>query len=415
MSGPTATATYGASLDPPSLDRPTAPFHHFSSSVRISPTSSVGTSPRTKITPWSALSPDERAEMIRSVRLETETLKREIAHLKNRYMDATLSDTAASTRGVPYYSHRMKQIFKGHSGKVYQMRLTSDCQYLVSVGQDEFVIIWDAHSSQKVDAIQLSQSFATTCAVNGICTRLAVGGLANSCSIYSLDDYDEQRTVSGSSSSKLQSRTPLAVIKGHSELISEVIFVSDEHIATSSSDMTIRIWDANRGEDVIRYDGHLGGVNAIVGNPTNHNLLGSVSVDRTVKLWDRRARISVNTFFGHFADVNLVRFFPDGNTIVSSSDDGTIRFFDLRSDCQLDARYVDPSMSISALEFTPSGRVLLTSFTNGDCGGLDVLKGQWISSIEGHTGLISSICVAPEGRVYTSSWDATLRSWHPVV
>lgn len=388
-----------------------------SPSVQVPPIKSISISSKRKIVAWNKLSTEEQTKLIGLVRLETETLRREIAHLKVRYMDATLSDTAASSPGVPYYTHKARQIFKGHSGKVYQMRLTCNNQYLVSVGQDEFVIIWDAHTSNKVDAIQLTQSFATTCAVNSTCTRLAVGGLANSCCIYSLNDYyyDEHNKVQGNSGmSRLQSRIPLSIIKGHTELISEVIFLSDKHLLSSSSDMTIRIWDAVKGDDLIRYDGHLGGVNSIVANPINNNIFGSVSTDRTVKLWDTRARISVNTFYGHTGDVTQVKFFPDGNIIVSSSDDGTIRFFDLRSDCQLDARYIDPTNGVSAMEFTPSGRILLTAFNNGNCGGLDILKGQWVSSIEGHKGLISSICVSPEGRVYTSSWDATLRSWCPM-
>lgn len=430
MSASTASGPYTPIFDSaPKFNTPLVPFHHYDHhsvqhSTRSSPNTSAGSSPRNVVVPWDQLTLGEKGNLIHAVRAETDMLRRQIAHVRTSQMDTTLSEMAANTPGVPNYHHKLKQVFKGHSGKVYQMRLTSDHQYLVSVGQDEFVIIWDAHSAQKVDAIQLSQSFATTCAVNDISTRLAVGGLSNSCSLYSLEDYDEQsqggfksggRRSDRGASSRLENRIPLAILRGHSELISELIFVSSNHMATCSPDMTIRIWDAARGQQMLRYDGHLGGVNSIVNSPVNHFMLASVSADRSVKLWDTRARSSVNTFYGHAADVNLVRFFPDGNTVVSSSDDGTIRFFDLRRDCQLEARWIDPRLSVTAMEFTLSGRVLLAAFSTGECGGLDVLKGNWITSIEGHTGLISSLCVAPGGRIYTSSWDTTLRSWGPAL
>lgn len=103
--------------------------------------------------------------------------------------------------------------------------------------------------------------------------------------------------------------------------------------------------------------------------------------------------------------------FPDGNAIMTGSDDATCRLFDMRSDCQLNV-YTDNKLAsaVTTVEFSPSGRVLFASYEDGTLGTWDVLKGTWMGNIlknSNPSGQITSVQTNEDGsRIYTSSWDS---------
>jgi len=57
----------------------------------------------------------------------------------------------------------------------------------------------------------------------------------------------------------------------------------------------------------------------------------SGSDDRTVKVWEAESGRLLRSLEGHKLSVNAVAVSPDGRTIVSGSDDRTIRAWDLAS------------------------------------------------------------------------------------
>src|SRR6266403_2216066 len=56
-------------------------------------------------------------------------------------------------------------------------------------------------------------------------------------------------------------------------------------------------------------------------------LLGAGSFDNTVKIFDVRSNLELRKFSGHVAAITGVAILPDDDTIISGSEDGTIRFW----------------------------------------------------------------------------------------
>ena len=67
-------------------------------------------------------------------------------------------------------------------------------------------------------------------------------------------------------------------------------------------------------------EGHSHSVNALVFSPDGKTL-ASASDDGTVKLWDAGSGAELQTLKGHSDSVRAVAFSPDGKTLASASDD----------------------------------------------------------------------------------------------
>lgn len=345
-----------------------------------------------------------------------------------------MTQTASSIQAVPRYRHKCVGRLVGHVGKVYGLRMSRDGTELASVGQDGFAIVWDAAADWgKRDVIMLHYPFALTVALSPSGRLLATGSLDNSTCIYRVErDGPLDGTPSGApnatatpsgtasaSSSRRQTpsftpRLPLSMLKGHRAFVAATDFLSEDRLVTASGDMSVSVWDVATSRPVASFFEHLGAVNCIARSPLSPNVFATASTDCTVKVWDVRQQTSLHSFGNHAADVGALSFFPDGNVVASASEDGTLCLSDIRTDGPIDVQRLDAAGAgpVSALCFSPSGRLLNVGYDNGSVGTLDILKCQWVSSLQGHSQSISAVCVGSDS-IFTASWDGDIRAWQP--
>ena len=79
--------------------------------------------------------------------------------------------------------------------------------------------------------------------------------------------------------------------------------------------------------EVRRYVGHTAGVDSVCVSPDGRRIL-SASDDGTVRLWDLETGAELRCFRGHSQFVHAVAFLPDGKRLVSGSRDRTVRIWD---------------------------------------------------------------------------------------
>jgi WD40 repeat protein len=152
--------------------------------------------------------------------------------------------------------------------------------------------------------------------------------------------------------------------------------------------------------------GHTSWVNSVSFAPDGETI-ASASDDGSVKLWDRRGR-ELQTLEGHTDWVNSVSFSPDGETIASASDDGTVRLWD-RSGRELQT--LGHGGNVNSVSFAPDGETLASASSNGTVKLWD-RRGRELQTLEGHTAGVNSVSFAPDGETIASaSDDGSVKLW----
>ena len=173
--------------------------------------------------------------------------------------------------------------------------------------------------------------------------------------------------------------------------------------------------------------GHRGAVLSVAFSPDGQSIVTG-SQDHQAKVWDATSGAVLHTLRGHGASVFSVGFSPDGKWIISGSDDQTARVWDAASGEELRA-FKGHGSQIGSVAFSPDGQRIVTGggavrfspdgrFVDSNVeddptakvwdagGGMEVL------TLEGHTGAVMSVDFSADGRLVVSgSFDGTARVW----
>jgi WD40 repeat protein len=213
-------------------------------------------------------------------------------------------------------------------------------------------------------------------------------------------------------------------------------FAADgRHLASCSHDCSVVVWDIEKLQVRRRYAGHTAPVSDVKFIPSGTNeRLASSCVDGTVKLWDKRGAKCIFTFDGQLSDpARCLAWSADGKHLACGADDGTVLIWDAETaelcaedpsitmDAVTDFRLVpQPHFSqghkgaVRGLSFTIDGKHIVTG---GDDGILRLWRvdsrGERVKrTYKGHVGAIQAVSINGDSSMCVSAGsDGTARVW----
>lgn len=235
-------------------------------------------------------------------------------------------------------------------GKVKAVIFSPDGKILASGGDDKAIKLWDMSTGEEV------------------CTLEGHGG-----TIYSLAFSPDSKTLVSGSQDKtiklwsLDSCRELNTLRGHMDEVLSVSFSPNGEIITSgsgSNDQTIKVWYLNQSKFLTlkEHSSSPASVDTISFSPDG-KIIASGSQNKTIKLWEAQSGEEIYTLYGHTNDISAVAFSPNGKTLASGSYDNTIKFWQVDTGREFNT-FAENHGVVHCLAFSPDGKILASGNSN---------------------------------------------------
>jgi WD40 repeat protein len=348
---------------------------------------------------------------------------------------------------------RERTRLEGHYGSIKSASFSPDGQRIVTASKDGTARLWDLSGKTLAVLKGHQDDFSNSIVYRGMTLNLSDR------TVYSASfSPDGQRLVTASRDGTARlwdlSGKQLAVLKGHERYVANASFSPDgQNILTASGDSTARLWDLSgktlaeikipltsssvdgeiklngerkldeirlkqNAKETFRRDDRYAFVQNASFSPDGQHILtlsGSgivgarvfytlASLVSDIRLWDLSGK-QLAVFKGHESRVNSASFSPDGQHIVTASDDKTARLWDL-SGRQL-AVFKGHENRVNSASFSPDGQHIVTASWDGTARLWD-LSGKQLAVLK----RVNSASFSPDGqRIVTTSSDNTVRLW----
>jgi WD40 repeat protein len=218
---------------------------------------------------------------------------------------------------------------------------------------------------------------------------------------------------------------------GHSAKVHNLLYTPDGHkIISISEDKTIRVWNAENGEMIKKFESQIGDgpegmlyssaispdgkLLAVAGYPV------SSENENYIILIDLEKGVQVSTAVGHTNVINSLSFSGSGNYLASGADDNSVRVWKMDNSKQLQTVLTIPVPSkVACVTFNPKSQELAVAHESKDIlvfnlAGLDknAVAKPTPRIYKRHKGSIDKILYSPDGAyLVSSSFDSELILW----
>lgn len=189
---------------------------------------------------------------------------------------------------------------------------------------------------------------------------------------------------------------------------------SGEWIAFGSKTLgQLLVYEWKSESYILRQQGHFDSMNALSYSPDGSRIV-TASDDGKIKIWDIVSGFCLATFDEHQSSVTDIAFAKKGQVMFSSSLDGTVRAWDLIRFRNFRTFTSTSRIQFSSVAVDPSGEIVVAgSLDNFDIQIWSVQTSQLLDQLSGHGGPISCLSFGLEvnAKLASASWDKTVRVW----
>ncbi|MBI1914769.1 MAG: protein kinase [Planctomycetes bacterium] len=302
---------------------------------------------------------------------------------------------------------------KGHTNWVASVAFSADGKRIVSGSYDQTVRVWDAHTGQETLILKGHTFWVTSVAFSADGKRIVSGSADSTVKVWEAHSGQEHLTLKG------HTFPVMSVALGHTLEVTSVAFSADgKRIASASHDQTVKVWDAQTGQELRTLKGHTFWVNGVAFSADGKRI-ASGSYDKMVRVWDTDKGKEQLTLKGHTRAVMSVAFSPDGKRIVSGSggcgDDGPgeVKVWDAQTG-QEELTLEGHTDQVWSVTFSPDGKRIASGSDYGDrtVKVWDAHSGEETLTLKGHTNRVVRVAFSADGkRIASASLDGTVKVW----
>lgn len=206
-------------------------------------------------------------------------------------------------------------------------------------------------------------------------------------------------------------------LSGHKNEIQALAFSPDSRLlATSSADMSIRIWNPANGEEIQLLSGHVAGdgwlkqIDGLAFHP-NGKVLVSGGAEGLIKIWDPESGKCLRDLQGHESWVKSIAFSPNGDHLASVSCDETVVLWETASWKKI-ATFTEHKGEIECVTFSPSGTFVATGGLHDNTIHIWNVKKKELHISLNHEDSVYSLAFGGDDSVLASaSDDKTTKLW----
>ncbi|RJS16294.1 hypothetical protein DRW03_30580 [Corallococcus sp. H22C18031201] len=207
-------------------------------------------------------------------------------------------------------------VLKGHEDKVRGCAVTPDGRHVVSASEDGMLKVWEVKTGREVATLKGHQSWVNGCAVTPDGRHVVSASADGTLKVWAVETWQE-----------------VATLKGHQSWVNGCAVTPDgRRVVSASEDGTLKVWEVETGREVATLKCHEEGVTGCAVTPDGGRVVSaSASDDGTLRVWAVETGREVAVLKGHEDKVRGCAVTPDGRRVVSASEDGTLKVWDLRS------------------------------------------------------------------------------------
>lgn len=315
---------------------------------------------------------------------------------------------------LEYLCSRSQRSFTA-AGPLDALAINEHANLVAAGGWDGKAVVWNRETGQVVREVTPGGNYVFSVALSPDGESLLTGSDLRSggLQLYSMATGEKVREFDG-----------------HEDAITAVSFSRDgSKILSASYDGTARLWETATGHQIASFRGHTWWVWSARFSSDESEIV-TASQDGTVRVWKVANASHGPPFTGHQGPVYAATFSPDGKTIASAGYDRRILAWhpaDLRPiDYQslteagtASVRQMVPSRgfighsgSVRDLDFAPDGQTLLSASQDNTVKLWRVDSGELMTTLRGHGGWVRSARFIHGGHgVASASHDRTVREW----
>jgi len=217
-------------------------------------------------------------------------------------------------------THRLLETMSGHKDCIYSVAISPDGKLLASGSYDKLILLWEIASGRQ-----------------------------------------------------------LRTLKDHIDAVFSVAFSPDgKRLASGAQDRSVKVWDVAAGQRLFTLSEPLDGITAVAFRPSGMQAAAG-GYDKVIRTWDLtdKGGTLAQSMIAHEGTILQLAYSPDGKTLISTSADRTIRFWDAETLAPLKALDKQPDW-VQAVSVSPDGKWLAAGRYDGSVSVYDLATYQQV-------------------------------------